>query len=229
VGGRRQAEYDDSSLRIAKAWERSSPVVLVGVGGALFARYLLAPGNQTRTATTVTDLVSYSLQPWRRAGAAHAARVPSSPSMSAIAIRRLCLTGLLLFAPVGLSACGEVVSTGKFSGENKAVAQTISNFQSDVSTAKESNICQKDLASALKIRLSTARGGCQQAIKNQLGQVDTFTLTIEAVAVNGAAATATVQSTYSGKNATSTLTLVKEGGQWKISGTVGFSELPKKG
>jgi hypothetical protein len=138
--------------------------------------------------------------------------------MSALLTKRLTLILLTALSPVGLAACGEMVSTSSFVGESKAVAQTISNLQNDVSTASNSNICQKDLASALRARLSTASGGCQQAVKNQLGQIDTFTLTIRSIAVKGTSATAQVSSTYSGKSKVSTVLLLKEGGKWKLSG-----------
>jgi hypothetical protein len=138
--------------------------------------------------------------------------------MRAIAIKRLAAILLSVLPPVALAACGEVVATSNFQGERKAVAQAISNFQNDISTANKGNICHKDLASKLTTRLNSASGGCQEAIKNQLGQVDTFSLSIQSIALTAASATAQVKSTYSGKTKVSTLTLVKEGGKWKISG-----------
>ncbi|MGH2832379.1 MAG: nuclear transport factor 2 family protein [Solirubrobacteraceae bacterium] len=138
--------------------------------------------------------------------------------MRLIAIKRLAVVLLAALPPVALAACGEVVATSSFKGENKAVAQIISNFQNDVSTANKGNICQKDLASALTARLNSASGGCQEVIKNQLGQIDTFSLNINSITVKGSSAQAQVKSTYSGKTRVSTLTLVKEGGKWKVSG-----------
>lgn len=138
--------------------------------------------------------------------------------MRPIAIKRLAAILLAILAPGALAACGEVVSTSNFNGESKAVAQSISNFQNDISTANKGNICKKDLASKLTARLDFASGGCQEVIKNQLGQIDTFSLSIESIAISGASAQAQVKSTYSGKTKVSTLTLLKEGGKWKISG-----------
>jgi hypothetical protein len=43
-------------------------------------------------------------------------------------------------------------------------------------------------------------------------------MTIKSIAVNANNASARVQSTYSGKNRTTTLLLVKEGSHWKVSG-----------
>ena len=120
---------------------------------------------------------------------------------------------------VGLAACGNTVSTS-FKGESHDVAQTISNLQTDATAGSDQKICTNDLASALVARLSSAGGGCTQAIKNQLGEVDNFEVKVQSIQVNsrGQEATAQVRSIYSGKTHPGTLVLVKEGGKWKISG-----------
>jgi hypothetical protein len=120
----------------------------------------------------------------------------------------------------GLSACTEAVSTVGFKGEAREVAQTIANLQSDVTAVDEQKICSNDLASAVVARLSTTPGGCKQALKGQLDNVDNPNLTVESVKVTSAGATASarVESTYAGKTKLSTLSLVKEGRKWKISG-----------
>ncbi|MGA9284491.1 MAG: hypothetical protein WBV85_03530 [Solirubrobacteraceae bacterium] len=125
------------------------------------------------------------------------------------------LSALALIA--GLAACGETASTKGFSGESQKVAQTVANFQSDASANNQKKLCQDDLAATLTNQLSSA-GGCQAAIKEQLKDIDSLGLTIESVAVTGSSALARVKSTYSGKNAITTLKLVKEGSDWKISG-----------
>jgi putative lumazine-binding protein len=127
----------------------------------------------------------------------------------------------LLCAPLlalGLSACAKTVSTTGFTGEAKVVAETIKNLQTDVTAGEQKKICQNDLASTLVKRLSSYPGGCEQAIKNQLPEVASFELSVESIKVNGTTATARVKSIYSGKNRPATLTLVKEGSKWKISG-----------
>ncbi|MGN6372413.1 MAG: nuclear transport factor 2 family protein [Solirubrobacteraceae bacterium] len=117
-----------------------------------------------------------------------------------------------------LAACGETVSTSGFKGESRQVAETVSDFQKNATASDEQKLCANDLARTLTKRLS-AVGGCQAAIKQQLGQVDALNLTVESIAVSGATATARVKSTWAGKNRTSTLSLVKEGKRWKISGS----------
>jgi outer membrane murein-binding lipoprotein Lpp len=134
------------------------------------------------------------------------------------AIKRPFSLILVALLAVGLASCGSTVSTSKFKGESKAVAARISNFQSDVTAMSEQKLCAKDLASAVQARLHSAHSSCQQALKSQLGAIDDYELAVEKIAVHGATATALVKSTWSGKQRLSTLTLVKEGGAWRITG-----------
>jgi hypothetical protein len=130
-------------------------------------------------------------------------------------------TGLLCFAllTVALSACGSTVSTGGFKGEQHAVAQTISNLQSDATATDQKKICANDLASAVVSRLGGTKG-CEQAIKNQLAEIDSLEVKIQSITLGagGTSATARVKSTYGGKGSYRTVTLVKEGANWKVSG-----------
>ena len=127
----------------------------------------------------------------------------------------------LLFAPLlalGVSACASTASSSSFKGEQHAVAQVISNFQSEATAGEAQKICSEVLSRAVTARLDSARGGCKQALKSQLSQVDTPELTIEEVKQHGAtSASAEVKSTYAGKSKVTTVTLIKEDGAWKIS------------
>jgi hypothetical protein len=126
------------------------------------------------------------------------------------------LTAALL--ALGLTACGGAVSTSAFKGEALAVAQRIADLQSDVTAANEQRICDEDFSRAARARLSIGGGTCKQALKRQLGSIDSYELTVKQIAVRGATATATVQSTWSGKLRLATLELVREGRSWRISG-----------
>jgi hypothetical protein len=117
---------------------------------------------------------------------------------------------------LGVGACGSTVSTSSFKGEAHAVAQRISDLQSDVSALNEQKICEQDFSRAARARLSTAGNTCKQALKRQLGSIDAYELTVEKIALSGATATARVRSTWSGKLATNTLELVREGGSWRV-------------
>jgi hypothetical protein len=132
--------------------------------------------------------------------------------------------GALICAPlmaVSFAACSKTLSISAFKGEEHAVAQTISNLQADVTAGDEQKICTNDLAAPVAARLNAAPGGCKQAIKSQLTELDNFEVAVQSVhlARTGAQPTATahVTSTYAGKTKASTLSLVKEGGKWKIS------------
>jgi hypothetical protein len=130
----------------------------------------------------------------------------------------------LLCAPVlafGLSACAATVSTSGLKGESKAAAETIKDLQSNVTAGDNKKICEKDLAASVVKSLASSNGGCQEAVKKQLSEIDSVELTVEAIQVSGTSATAKVKSIYSGKKKYSTMTLVKEGAgsksAWKIS------------
>lgn len=125
---------------------------------------------------------------------------------------------LTLACAAALGACGETVSTSSFKGESRHVAETVSDFQKNATASDEQKLCANDLAKTLTKRLATA-GGCQAVIKQQLGQVDALNLTVASIAVTGATAQARVKSTWAGKSRLSTLSLVKEGSRWKISGS----------
>jgi hypothetical protein len=123
---------------------------------------------------------------------------------------------------LGLSACGTTsVSTSQFSGENKAVAQTISDLQKDAQNRDQSKVCNNDLASAVVARLNATGGSCTSAINSQLKEVDNFDLSLasaDAITVTGTTATARVKTTTANKTRFDTLTLVKEGTRWKVAG-----------
>jgi hypothetical protein len=119
---------------------------------------------------------------------------------------------------LGMSACASTTSPSSFKGEPHAIAQTISNLQTEATAGEAKKICATLLSSTVTARLSSTSGGCTQALKDQLSQVDTLELTIQSILPqSGTSASAQVKSTYAGKSKTSTVNLVKEDGKWKIS------------
>ena len=140
--------------------------------------------------------------------------------MTAPIKRALALPCVLLIA-LGLSACAKTVSTSGLSGEAKQAAETIKALQSDVTAGDQKKVCENDLAKTLVTKLNAASGGCQQAVKGQLAEIDSLELNIDTVQVGGTVAartaTADVTSVYAGKKRKSTISLVKEGSKWKIS------------
>jgi hypothetical protein len=137
-------------------------------------------------------------------------------------LRRALLPACGVLLALALSACAKTVSTSSYSGESKGVAETIKNLQADVTAGEQKKICENDLASTLVAKLGSTKSGCEQAIKNQLAEVDSFDVTITSITLGGTSAARTasahVKSVYAGKKERpSTLSLVKEGGKWKIS------------
>ena len=135
--------------------------------------------------------------------------------------RALTVLGVPL-AAASLLGCANKVSTSGFSGEQREVAQTISNLQADATATDELKICRNDLAGAVVARLNAAPGGCRQAVKRQVAEVDSLNMTVQSVQLSGTGArrtaSARVKSVYEGKMRPSTVSLVKEGGKWKITG-----------
>jgi hypothetical protein len=127
----------------------------------------------------------------------------------------------LLCAPVlavGVAACGNTsVSTSSFKGEQQKVAQAIAHLQSHATALEAKKICSEDFAAANVARLNAASGGCKQALESQLKQIDNFETTVQSVQINGATATAHVKGVNGGKKSVQTVTLVREGGKWRIS------------
>ena len=121
-------------------------------------------------------------------------------------------------AALALSACGTATSTSNFKGVQHEVAQRVSDLQSDVAASDNSKICTADLAGPIVTRLG-GRKTCEEAVKKQLNQIDNPEVTINKVtlAPDGKSATASVKSIRDGKSVASTVTLVKEGGTWKVS------------
>jgi hypothetical protein len=129
---------------------------------------------------------------------------------------RRVMTILLLLCVPAISACGTTTSTSSFHGTEHAVAQTIANLQSDVTSAEQKKICTNDVSASV-VRKLGGQKGCEAAVKSQVAEIDNTEVTVEAVHVAGTSATAKVRSVYRGKKRSSTVALVQEGGKWKVS------------
>jgi len=55
-----------------------------------------------------------------------------------------------------VAACGSTVATSSFKGEQREVAQAISNLQSDTRAGEQRKVCENDLAGPVLARLSKA-------------------------------------------------------------------------
>ena len=131
------------------------------------------------------------------------------------------MTAALLAAAAVLSGCAAATkdSAGDFTGERKAVAQTIEDLQKAGSDGDEAKICDDLLAAPVVARLKAAPGAkndCATALGDSLDDADSFEMTVKSVTVNGTTATAVVKSEAGKKDRTDTLDLVKEGSNWKL-------------
>jgi copper chaperone CopZ len=131
-------------------------------------------------------------------------------------VRRLLALICLPLCPLVLAACGTTTSTANFKGTEHNVAQTVANLQSDITAGEQKKVCANDLAAAVVTRLGGTKG-CEATIKNQVSEIDNTELQVESVKVSGEKATAGVKSIYKGKKRLKTVSLVKEGGKWKIA------------
>jgi hypothetical protein len=133
--------------------------------------------------------------------------------------KRVSLQTCAVLLVIGLSACATTVSTSSYKGEAKGVVETIKNLQADVTAGEQKKICNDDLASSVVKSLSSATGGCQQVIKDQLKEIASFEVTVQSIQITSAGHTATVKakSKYAGKSKLSTISLVKEAGKWKVA------------
>jgi len=126
-------------------------------------------------------------------------------------VRRVLLALLLLT----LTGCGAAASSaGDFEGEEARVAETLEDVQAAGAADEAQRLCDELFARALAARLQAGGGGgCRQEVATALDDTDSFELTVEDVAIQGATARARV----AGDRRTRTVTLVREGARWRVS------------
>jgi hypothetical protein len=135
------------------------------------------------------------------------------------------MTAATLAAAAVLSGCAAATkdSAKDFTGERKAVAQTVEDLQSASRKHDGAKICSQLLAPALAAKIKAAsKDACDTAVKDSLADADSFELQVQKVTISGANATAVVKSEGGDKDRVDTLALVKDRGAWKIA-TLGAS------
>jgi copper chaperone CopZ len=137
-----------------------------------------------------------------------------SPRAAKPTFALLCVALLAL----AIAACGNTVSTSSFKGESHEVAQAIADLQSDATAGDQKKLCANDLAATVLSGLG-GKKGCERTLKTQLAEIDNLEANVKSIQIAPGAktATATVKSTYAGKSRTASVSLVKEGGAWKVS------------
>lgn len=134
------------------------------------------------------------------------------------ALRRGALAAGALCLALGVAACGTTSSGGgNYTGVKGEVAKAISSFESNATANNPKNVCKENIAASVGKRLEASGSTCLKAMTSQLRQIDTFTMTVESISVEGDTASAKVKSTWYGKQRVNTLSFVKEEGSWKLS------------
>jgi hypothetical protein len=108
-------------------------------------------------------------------------------------------------------------SSGKFSGEQRLVANTVEDFESAAAKGDQDQICRELLAKPLVAEYARRGGTCEKVVDGVLRDTDSFGLTVESVRIAAAQATARVKADRGKKDVIRSLTLVKEGPGWRIS------------
>jgi len=126
---------------------------------------------------------------------------------------------LPLALAAALAGCGQApTSANNFKGADKAVAKTIEDLKSNAQARKPSAICRDVLSTALASKLKSAGSDCTDQIEKLTGDADDFDLEVTDVTITGTTATAKVKARRGDdKNATTTFSLVKEDGDWRLS------------
>ena len=102
-------------------------------------------------------------------------------------------------------------SSGKFSGEQRLVANTVEDFESAASKGDQDQICRELLAKPLIATYAERGGTCENAVDGALKDTDSFGLTVESVRIAAAQATARVKADRGKNDVLRTINLVKEG------------------
>jgi hypothetical protein len=128
--------------------------------------------------------------------------------------RPVLLAPLLALALGGCAAAGGTgVNTGDFKGDQKAVAQTLSDL-SDAARSKDGGrACSQILSHAIVDALGA---NCAKALKDQFDDADTFKFDVKSIDVQGDRASARVLSDVNGTKRPATIALVRQGRGWRV-------------
>jgi Putative lumazine-binding len=108
-------------------------------------------------------------------------------------------------------------SSGDFQGQQRLVANTVEDFESAAKKGDNSEICSSILARGLVDAFTRPGRSCAKSVDEAIKDSDTQDLTVQAVRVAGPTATARVKVENGDDDRIQTLTLVRQGGGWRIS------------
>ncbi len=122
---------------------------------------------------------------------------------------------ILLLAPA-LAGCTQTAAqSGSFKGDEKRVAQVVSDLSANASKRKSAETCDQLLSKALRDRLA-AGGQCASELRKAFEDADRPSLDVKDVTLTGRTATARVASGDRGRTVSHTFRLVLEDGRWRI-------------
>jgi hypothetical protein len=129
------------------------------------------------------------------------------------------LRSLPLLLAVAIAGCGQAPSsTSNFKGAKKSVADTIEQLQTAATSRKPEDICSNLMTRALIEKVKTSGRDCVTEMERVTGDADDFDLTVTAVTITGATATARVRGRRAGKDGALTdFALAREDGKWRLS------------
>ena len=124
-----------------------------------------------------------------------------------------------LLAALAFAGCAQQpTSTSDFKGAEADVAKVVEDLQADATGRKPGEICTKVLSRELADKLKTAGNDCTSEMEKITTDADDFELEVTDVTITGDTATAKVKARRGkDKDGTTTFTLVKEGGDWRLS------------
>ena len=124
------------------------------------------------------------------------------------------LLALLLLAGCAPSGGGGGVDVDRFEGDEKLVAETLDDLSSAGRRDDAEQICSRLLSARLVEQLGARR--CVDVVGEQIEDAQVFDLEVDRVTVTGDRATARVVSDFDGEEQPRTVTLVREGGRFKL-------------
>jgi copper chaperone CopZ len=106
----------------------------------------------------------------------------------------------------------------QFTGDRRAAAQAVEDLESAAHDSDEAKLCTQVLAKAFADRIAASGGNCANAVNAAIKDTDSIDMSVESVTVNGDRATARVKFETGKKDRVGTVSLVREGGRWRVAG-----------
>jgi len=128
------------------------------------------------------------------------------------------LAALLLIA-LALAGCGAAPrnSAKDFKGADGTVAAVVERLEKAARDDDPAVVCKTLLSTKLLAALRAQGTNCNTGVKEAFKDADSLDLTVDAVKVSGASATAKVKYRSLSHDKTATLQFDREGRAWKIS------------